>query len=515
MPGGVYWGEAATSTFVRLARDSGHENRPTSGRRNRTNFGLSENSITLVSEARGEFLLVEGLRRSLARRGVPTRHITALRSDLSNGEAEGVPELVVIDQQPEYREAALLGSSELSAAVEREQEALGLNLRRVWQADLRCWRERYPDERMARITLGTLASLRRVLDEARPAGLWGEDGGHLVKQLAYALCPHLGVRLLFLWAIPLPGRIIPYSNVLVTNDRTELARFEPSPDERAYADDLVEGLLAARIQYAIPRDMALRPRRVVNVTRLVMQSHLTRPPGAESLYVGRFARLYLSQRANAARLSRWYRPLGDRPFVFYPVHVAHDTQVAVRAHQWENQLALIEHIASSLPYGYELAIKEHPAQVGALGPDELGTLLRRRREVRLLDPNLHAHAVLPRCAAVTTINSTTGFESLVFGKPTVTFGHSPYRGLGLTFDVTDAFETPSLIAGALRSDGPAREDVVRYVAFLRHRSSPGFPLSDDSSELNVENYAAHLAREVGGFEPESAEADRDAPRRAW
>ena len=456
---------------------------------------MTRASIVLLSEARGEFLLVERLREALTRRSLPTRHITALASDLSAEERLRTSGLDVLDLQPEYADAMCLSDSGLSEAIDREQGMLGLNLRRLWQADIRSWREGCPDGEMARIALGYLLALRRILEDEQPLGLWGEDGGHLLKQLAYSLCDHNGVQLWFLWALPLPGRVVPYSDVFVSNDRAELERFEPTADELAYAETVIGDLRSRRIEYAFPRDMAMSPRRAVNFLQLLIRRYATRPPGAESLHPVRFAQLYLQQRLNGARLRRLYHPVGDRPFVFYPVHVARDTQISVRAHQWENQLSLIEHIAGALPFGYELAIKEHPAQIGALPPAGLEALLRRCQNIRLLDPGIHAHAILTECAAVATINSTTGFEALCFGKPVVTFGHSPYRGLGLTFDVVDPFGSPALFLAALRSRGPAADEVARYVAFLYRRSAPGFSLSDNGGDQNVENYAAQLAQQ--------------------
>ena len=456
---------------------------------------MTRASIVLLSEARGEFLLVERIRDALARRGIATRHVTALESDLSAGEKQQTTGLDVLDLQPEYLEAMRLSDADVADAIDREEAALGLNLRRLWQADIRSWREGYPDEQMARITVGYLRTLRRILEEEQPVGLWGEDGGHLLKQLGYSICEGFGAELWFLWALPLPGRVVRYPDILVSNDRAELDRFEPTPDEVEYATTVIEDLRGSRIGYAFPRNMAMHPRRAANFVHLLARRYVTRPPGADSLHPFRFAQLYLRQRLNAAQLRRSYHAVGDRPFVFYPVHVSRDTQISVRAHQWENQLSLIEHIAGALPFGYELAIKEHPAQVGALPPEALRALLERCSHIRLLDPGINAHAILVQCSAVATINSTTGFEALCFGKPVVTFGHSPYRGLGLTFDVVDPFESPRLFLEALRSPGPSTEDVLRYVAFLYRRSAPGFSLSDDAGDANLEHYAEYLARQ--------------------
>jgi hypothetical protein len=184
-----------------------------------------------------------------------------------------------------------------------------------------------------------------------------------------------------------------------------------------------------------------------------------------------------------------YRPLGDRPFVFFPIHAGFDAQISIRAPQWENQLALIEHIAASLPYGYELAVKEHPFEIGSLPAARLLRLLRRRSELRLLDPGIHAHAVLRRCAAVATVNSTTGYEAIFFGRPVVTFGHGPYRGLGLTEDVESPFETPQRLLAALDRGGPSDDDAERLVAFLLRNSFPGVSLAYDVGAENVEHHA--------------------------
>jgi len=164
-------------------------------------------------------------------------------------------------------------------------------------------------------------------------------------------------------------------------------------------------------------------------------------------------------------------------------------QISIRAPQWENQLALIEHVASSLPYGFDLVIKEHPFEVGALPLGRLRHLLRRHPEVRLVDPSVHAHEVLRRCSAVTTINSTTGFEALFFGRPVVTFGHGPYRGLGLTHDVESAFDTPMHLEHALHGGPPSEDDVTRLVVFLLRNSYPGVSLAYDVGDENALRHA--------------------------
>jgi hypothetical protein len=297
---------------------------------------------------------------------------------------------------------------------------------------------------------------------------------------------------------PLPGRLLVLDNPLNRYDRAELEATEPTEEERAYAEELLRDVRSSRVQFATPRDLSFRPARVGRFASLLLDAYVRRPPGAESLYPLRFARLYARQRAVRAALRRSYAQLGGAPFVFLPIHAGFDAQISIRAPQWENQLALVDHVAASLPYGYELAIKEHPFEVGALPFPALQALLRRRPEIRLLDPGIHAHAVLRRCAAVATINSTTGFEALFYGRPVVTYGFGPYRGLGLTRDVENPYDSPRLLLEALTSPPPDEDAVIRLIAFLRRRSHPGVSLAYDVGDENALRHAEIFAAVPGG-----------------
>jgi hypothetical protein len=446
----------------------------------------------LISEARGEFLVVEDIRVALARRGLSTLHVTASAADVTEAEAtrDGV---TVLERHPAFEAASQLSGRELRAAVDREQERLDINLRRLWKADLRSWRRGWDDDRMARLTVGYLAAWRDVLAQTdRVAGGWGEDGGHLVKRTGFLVSAENGIPLWFVYVAPLRGRLLVLDNPLNRFRREDFAATEPTDDERLYAHAFLDDLRASRVQFATPRDLSFGLVRVARFARLLADAYVKRPPGSSSLHPWYFARAYARQRAMKSLLRPFYRGIGDRPFVFFPIHAGFDAQISIRAPQWENQLALVEHIASSVPYGYELAVKEHPFEVGALPAARLARLLRRHPEIRMLEPSIHAHAVLRRCDAVATVNSTTGYEAL-FKRPVVTLGHGPYRGLGLTEDVDSPFETPQRLMRALAAPGPGEEDVERLVAFLLRNSRPGVSLAYDVGAENVERHADILA----------------------
>jgi hypothetical protein len=406
--------------------------------------------------------------------------------------------VVVLEEHEAFAAAQTLDPAAVATAVDDEQRQLGVNLRRIWKADLRSWRERATDEEMARITIGSLRAWRQILDRSGTVvGVWGEDGGHLAKQTAFVLAGAQEIPRYFVYVSPLPGRLLVLDNPLNRFGRESFHSTVPTPDERAYAETFLADLRASRIQFATPRDLSFGAGRVMRFARLLLDAYVRKPPGGRSLYPLRFGRMYLRQRTARAALRTAYSQIGDTPFVFLPIHAGFDAQISIRAPQWENQLALAEHVAASLPYGYELAIKEHPFEVGALPLQALRALLRRRPEVRLLDPAIHAHAVLRRCSAVATINSTTGFEALFFRRPVVTYGFGPYRGLGLTRDVESPFDSPRLLLEALTATPPEEEDAVKLVAFLLRNSYPGISLAYDVGDENALRHAeifAALAR---------------------
>ena len=51
----------------------------------------------------------------------------------------------------------------------------------------------------------------------------------------------------------------------------------------------------------------------------------------------------------------------DTPFIFFPLHLEPERTLLMKAPFYTNQLSLIENIAKSIPIGYKLLVKEHPA----------------------------------------------------------------------------------------------------------------------------------------------------------
>jgi capsule polysaccharide export protein KpsC/LpsZ len=129
-----------------------------------------------------------------------------------------------------------------------------------------------------------------------------------------------------------------------------------------------------------------------------------------------------------------------------------------------DQLSLIEVIARQLPRGVRLAIKEHPAMIGALGAGAIIGLLKRNRNVVLVDPGQNNYDVMSSCQAVVSVNSKSGAEALLLSKPVFVLGDAFYRGYGLTTDLDAPGALRPLLRQALAAPVPVNE--ARRAAFF-------------------------------------------------
>ena len=175
-----------------------------------------------------------------------------------------------------------------------------------------------------------------------------------------------------------------------------------------------------------------------------------------------------------ARLHEWC--LGDRiiksaslagqaPFAFFPLHFEPEVALQVFGRPYQNQIEVVRALASSLPAGMELLVKEHPRARG-FRPLQYYRKLLEIPNVRLVDTGIPTHIVVQRAELVTVISGSTGLEAAIFGRPVITFGTPVYNVLhgNMIRHITDlnrlGWEIKDLL-DKYKADEPALE---RYIA---------------------------------------------------
>ena len=185
----------------------------------------------------------------------------------------------------------------------------------------------------------------------------------------------------------------------------------------------------------------------------------------------------------------------DRPYVYFPLHVADDYKLKRLIPDCADQLPIIGQVARSLPQSYRLVVKEHPMSIGR-NPLTMLHRIRQMRNVRLVAPRSSSQALIAGAEAVAVISSTVGLEALLQEKPVLTIGRPFYAGFGVTVDLDGPRGIREAVPELLRF----RPDPVRIREFLHaamERCYPGAPVLVDRGDDNARELARSLELAAG------------------
>ena len=135
----------------------------------------------------------------------------------------------------------------------------------------------------------------------------------------------------------------------------------------------------------------------------------------------------------------------DRRYVFYALQVEPETSTTVLAPEFNNQIAIIDLIAKSLPADVLFVIKEHMPAVGRR-PDDFYEWLSEIPNVRLAHPKSDAPMLARNALVVATLTGTIGIEAATAGVPVLTFGrHNLYNAISHVHLVDDLFSVRHML----------------------------------------------------------------------
>jgi capsular polysaccharide biosynthesis protein len=128
--------------------------------------------------------------------------------------------------------------------------------------------------------------------------------------------------------------------------------------------------------------------------------------------------------------------------VFYPLHFQPEASTLVGGIFYANQMGLIEAIAKSLPLGWTLVLKEHPAGRGAR-PEWQYRYMSHYPNVMFSDRL--SRDIVKACDAVVTITGTIAIEAMALDKPVVVFGNWFYDYADVFYRLKSFDALPSLL----------------------------------------------------------------------
>jgi hypothetical protein len=291
---------------------------------------------------------------------------------------------------------------------------------------------------------------------------------------------------------PIRGRI-----ALTTSDYTwdELPAELPelSEEERAEMQAFADRIRGEKRMFTKPSPLNIKPRNFVNAGKYLWRARLEpRLDYRMPLVFGERA-MRLVRRAINPRF--YHPPVPGERYVFFPLHLADDSAITIRAPQFQRQENLVAYIAErALPAGVTLYVKPHLGAMESYSV-EMISRLARIPNVRLIDPRTHSHDLIKGAESMVVINSTVGWESLFYQKPVVVLGRVFYRGRGVTVDVENLTDLRAGLQRAL-AEPPSWERILRFFHACHLATQPGvlYVRTDENLELLANGLIAKAER---------------------
>lgn len=365
--------------------------------------------------------------------------------------------------------------------------------------------------------LGAMRALmdRFVATAQGPVHVVQELGGFLSVLAAFYEARRRGIPNLFIEPSFYRGRVFLTHDTLAAPQVAGPSGRPVSAEVSTYLDETLSRQslvipLKDRLHYRNPVAKLVDPHNIRRLAeKLVDKYVLRRQEEFQHIggHVSRHVRMYLNNR----RLRGSYRPVPtDAPFVYYPLHVPADVALTLRAPEHLDQVTLLDYLAAVVPWPCKVAVKEHPALVGAVAAGRMKALLATRDNVVLLNPGLNNYEVMRAAAAIVTVNSKSGAEALLLGKPVVVLGDAFYRPSSLVHAVARPADLPPLLGRLVASPPVLDGSAVRgYFQDVWDASSPG-ELYDVSPE-NVARFRDSLEQALARVPADAAGASGTNP----
>lgn len=192
-------------------------------------------------------------------------------------------------------------------------------------------------------------------------------------------------------------------------------------------------------------------------------------------HIGGHVARHVRMAVKSKLLARYYRSLPrHQPFIYYPLHVPADVALTLRSPAYLDQYALIDYLCRVTPHPYRVVIKEHPALVGAVDFQRMRDLLRDHDNLILLNANINNFTTLAAAKVVVTVNSKSGAEALLLGKPVLVLGDAFYRPCSLVHRVECLPDLEFALHQAISAPlHLSRDDIYGYFQDVWENSYPG------------------------------------------
>ena len=159
-----------------------------------------------------------------------------------------------------------------------------------------------------------------------------------------------------------------------------------------------------------------------------------------------------------------------KPLIYFPLQIEPERTLLIEAPSYTNQIEVITNIVKSLPPGYELYVKEHPASVFREWRSVYDyKKIMKLPNVKLIHPSVKSEDLIKKSSLVITISSTTGLEAAFYNKPSIVFVDMDYSFLPSVHKIKAIDELPYAIKVSLKKEVKV-SDLNYYINLINANS---------------------------------------------
>ncbi len=166
-------------------------------------------------------------------------------------------------------------------------------------------------------------------------------------------------------------------------------------------------------------------------------------------------------------------PKGET-YYYYSFHLEPEATVLYLGDGiYENQVKLIQNIASSIPAGTYLYVKDHPHEYAYRDVCDYERLMKIPN-VRLIHQSIPGKQLVANAKGVFTINGTAGFEALLLGKQVFCMGNSYYSCHDRVNVIRDVRDIRKTVYSLFHVNYTDDDNLLAFVYAYLKSSHPGF-----------------------------------------
>ncbi|MEO0206364.1 MAG: hypothetical protein ABIL22_06795, partial [candidate division WOR-3 bacterium] len=316
-----------------------------------------------------------------------------------------------------------------------------------------------------------------ILEEIKPDFLIMLDTSMHHNHLFYEICKSKGVKPLLLVATRLARRwaissiadnvdFLPNKLIHSKNNRSfeELRNYLKSFDTFQLATQVEKRFLSSKISLVKAAIQFLFQNKNINI-----KTHYS--------YYGR-TKLKVLIKSIANMLKTKYRESfinhnfvqkinHDHKFIYFPLHQEPERSLLLTAPFYTNEFEVVTNIVKSLPIGYRLYVKEHPAMKSREWRKiSYYKQLMGLPNVVMIHPSVKPSELMEKCSLVITISGTASFEASFYQKPSIVFSDTSFSVLSSVYKLRSIEELPYAIRLSLKKNIWDSSELNEYVNIL-------------------------------------------------